>query len=161
MLGAGAKSGAWRWNAKALSVRVVPLDFQLTPWHALGTMNGGGTHDCLPRRFLWGIVFAGISSIPFVFLFANVFRGISSEKATGLGAVAGGLTEVYVTFGFILTFALPVASIVLLCRSFSREKQIRKLFSLLFIVWSSFMLLLYGLCGWFFFVQPPYLNGPR
>jgi hypothetical protein len=124
-------------------------------------MNDGGTYDCPSRRFLWGIVIAGISSTPFVFLFANAFRGISSEKATGLAAVAGGLTEVYVTFGLILTFVLPIASIVFLCRSFSREKQIRKLLSLLFIVWSSFMLLVYGLCGWFFFIPPPYLNGPR
>jgi hypothetical protein len=116
-----------------------------------------------PRKpFLWGTVLAGISSIPFIILFFNAFRGISQNKATGLGAVAGGLTEAYATFGFILTFVLPVAAIVLLGRSLSGVTRTRQLFSVLFIVWSSFILLLYGLGGWFLFVETPRLaNGPR
>jgi len=86
-----------------------------------------------------------------------VFRDLSREKATGLGAVAGGLTEAYVTFGFILSLVLPVASIVLLARSLSGADRIRKVLSSLLIVCSSFILLLWGLCGWFFLVQMPRL----
>jgi hypothetical protein len=71
------------------------------------------------KWFLWGMVLDGISSLPFVILFLNAFRGISQDKAIGLGAVAGGLAEVYMTFGLVLTFLLPVAAIALLGRSFS------------------------------------------
>jgi hypothetical protein len=59
------------------------------------------------------------------------------KKATGLAAVAGGLTEAYVTFGFTLTLVLPVAAIVLLARSLSGASRMRKVFSSLWIFWSS------------------------
>ncbi|SRR5713226_6319707 len=125
-------------------------------------MNEGSSHGCPRRWFLWGVVLARISSIPFIILFFNAFRGISQEKATGLGAVAGGLTEAYATFGFILTLVLPVAAFVLLSRSFSGGNLTHKLFSLLFIIWSGFMLLVYGVGGWFVFVQfPRLMSGPR
>ncbi len=125
-------------------------------------MNEGSNRDCPQRWFLWGTILAGIPSIPFIIVFFNALRGMSPEKATGLGAVAGGLTEAYVTFGFILTFVLPVAAIVLLSRSFSGENLTHKVFSLLFIVWSGCMLLIYGVGGWFVFVEfPSMASGPR
>jgi hypothetical protein len=124
-------------------------------------MNGS-TRDRLRSWFLWGVILAGISSIPFIVVFFRVVRGIAQEKATGLGAVAGGLTEAYATSGFILTFVLAIAAVVLLGRSFSQGDQTRRLFSLFFIVWSSFILLVSGLGGWFVFFQFPRLvNGPR
>ena len=62
----------------------------------------------------------GISSLatigstgPFVGLFGtvvgiiNAFKGISSEKSTGLGAVAGGISEALVTTAFGLLVAIP------------------------------------------------------
>jgi hypothetical protein len=114
------------------------------------------------KWFLWGMVLACSSSLPFVILFLNAFRGISQDKAIGLGAVAGGLTEVYMTFGLVLTFLLPVAAIALLGRSFSGASRRRKLFSALFIVWSSFTLLLSCLSAWVLFAELPRLvNGPR
>ena len=67
-------------------------------------MNAGSSHGCPPKWFLWGAVLAGISSIPFIILFLTR-RERSQEKATALGAVAGGLTEAYATFGLILTFS--------------------------------------------------------
>lgn len=120
-------------------------------------MNDGVGYDRRKAQLLWGVALAGLSSLPFLILFSNLFRGISREKATGLAAVAGGLTEAYVTFGFILSLVLPVASIVLLARSFSGADRMRKVLSSLLIVCSSFLLLLWGLCGWFFLVQMPRL----
>jgi len=53
------------------------------------------------------------SSAPFVGLFGtvvgiiNAFRGISTEKSTGLGAVAGGIAEALVTTAVGLFVAIP------------------------------------------------------
>ena len=103
------------------------------------------------------------SALPFLVLILTIFRGISPGKATGWAAVAGGLTEFYVTSGLILTFILPIAAIVLLGKSFSAGNQSPKLLSLLFIICSSvFMLALYGLSAWFFLIQMRHLAGaPR
>lgn len=125
-------------------------------------MNDGVSHDRRQDWFLWGIVLAAVSSIPFFVTFVNVFRGISQEKATGLSAVAGGATEGYATVGLVLTFILPVGAIVLLCKSFSGSQLLRKVFSLLFICWSVFLLIFFGVGAWMIFVQFPQLTGgPR
>jgi hypothetical protein len=118
-------------------------------------MNEGSSHDRPRKWFLWGALLASVSSIPFFIVFFNFLRTLSLDKATGLAAVAGGLTEVYVTFGLIMTFVLPLAAIVLLSRSFSKGNLTHKVLSLLFILWSGFILLLYGVGGWFFFVEFP------
>ena len=53
------------------------------------------------------------STAPFVGLFGtvvgiiNAFKGISQEKSTGLGAVAGGISEALVTTAVGLFVALP------------------------------------------------------
>jgi biopolymer transport protein ExbB/biopolymer transport protein TolQ len=53
------------------------------------------------------------SSAPFVGLFGtvvgiiNAFKGISTEKSTGLGAVAGGISEALVATAFGLFVAIP------------------------------------------------------
>jgi biopolymer transport protein ExbB/biopolymer transport protein TolQ len=53
------------------------------------------------------------STAPFVGLFGtvvgiiNAFRGISTEKSTGLGAVAGGISEALVTTAVGLVVAIP------------------------------------------------------
>jgi biopolymer transport protein ExbB len=53
------------------------------------------------------------STAPFVGLFGtvvgiiNAFSGISTEKSTGLGAVAGGISEALVTTAFGLLVAIP------------------------------------------------------
>ena len=53
------------------------------------------------------------STGPFVVLFGtvigiiNAFKGIASEKSTGLGAVAGGISEALVTTAFGLFVAIP------------------------------------------------------
>jgi hypothetical protein len=73
------------------------------------------------KRFVQGIALAWI---PFIFLFVfglqNTFRGIAASKATGLGAVAGGLAEGFATFGFAAMLVMQVSAAVLLVRSFSK-----------------------------------------
>ncbi len=64
------------------------------------------------KRGLGGLATIG-STAPFVGLFGtvvgilNAFRGISEQKATGLGAVAGGIAEALVTTAIGLFVAIP------------------------------------------------------
>ncbi len=64
------------------------------------------------KRGVSGLATIG-SSAPFVGLFGtvvgiiNAFKGISSEKSTGLGAVAGGISEALVTTAIGLFVAIP------------------------------------------------------
>jgi len=64
------------------------------------------------KRGLGGLATIG-STAPFVGLFGtvvgilNAFRGIQQEKATGLAAVAGGISEALVTTAFGLFVAIP------------------------------------------------------
>src|SRR6201993_2038906 len=64
------------------------------------------------KRGLGGLATIG-STAPFVGLFGtvvgilNAFREISENKATGLGAVAGGIAEALVTTAFGLLVAIP------------------------------------------------------
>ena len=64
------------------------------------------------KRGVSGLATIG-STAPFVGLFGtvvgiiNAFKGISSEKSTGLGAVAGGISEALVTTAVGLFVAIP------------------------------------------------------
>ena len=64
------------------------------------------------KRGISGLATIG-SSAPFVGLFGtvlgiiNAFKGISTEKSTGLGAVAGGISEALVTTAVGLFVAIP------------------------------------------------------
>ena len=57
------------------------------------------------------------STAPFVGLLGtvvgiiNAFKGISSEKSTGLGAVAGGISEALVTTALGLFVAIPAVMV--------------------------------------------------
>ena len=104
---------------------------------------------------MWGTVVTCTLSIPLIAGMSNAFRGISTEKATGLAAVAGGLAEAYVTFGVVLAFALPIAAIFLLSRSLARGHGMRSLFSILCICWNALMVALAGLFLWLYLVYLP------
>ena len=78
------------------------------------------THERKRRWFVWGTVVSCTLFIPLIIGMSNAFRGISTEKQTGLTAVAGGLAEGYVIYGVILAFAMPITAIFLLSRSFAR-----------------------------------------
>jgi hypothetical protein len=113
--------------------------------------------DPAKRRFLWGVLLAWtpflFAAVPAVF---NAFREISTQKATGLGAIAGGFAEAFAIFGLAATLAFEVSAIALLARAFSRGHPIRTFFSVLSICCSGLMLSILGLCLWFFFRLRPY-----
>ena len=101
--------------------------------------------------FLWGTAFTWTLSIPLIVGISNAFKGVSEQKATGLGAVAGSLAEAYVMLGLILAFVLPVGAIVFLVKSFSKGHPMRAVFSVLYISWSAFTFGLAGLFVWLSF----------
>ena len=119
-------------------------------------MDDSSSHDRKRKCFFWGTVLTWTLSIPLIIgIFSNAFKGISEEKATGLGAIAGGLAEAYVTLGLLLSLVLPVGAIVLLVRSFSG-------FSLLYICGCALTLALAGLFVWLSFIYLPHTaGGPR
>lgn len=112
------------------------------------------TEDIKRKRFLWGVCLAWTPILFFIIPTAigilGALRGISSEKATGLAAVAGGLTEFFSTFGLAAILVFEVAAIVLLLRTFSEGRPVRALFSVLSICCSVFMLTILGLFLWLF-----------
>jgi hypothetical protein len=107
------------------------------------------------KWFVWGMVVTCTLSIPLIIGLSSTFRGISTEKATGLAAVAGGLAEAYVTFAAVLAFALPISAIVLLSRSFASGHGLRSLLSLMCICWNSLMVALAGLFFWLYLIYLP------
>ena len=119
-------------------------------------MDDSFSHDRKRKSFFWGTVLTATLSIPLIIVFLNAFKGISAEKATGLGAIAGGLAEAYVTLGLLLSLVLPVAAIVLLVKSCSAGHQMRAVFSLLCICACALILALAGLSVWAFFVYLPH-----
>ena len=106
-------------------------------------------------RFLWGL---GLAWIPFLVFFVpallNAFRGIFSNKATGIGAVAGGLAEGLATFGFVAIVGFEIASVVLLARSFSPGHSLRGFFSALSIGCALLFLSVLGLTFWLISQSP-------
>ncbi len=109
--------------------------------------------DARKSRFVWGLVLVWAPAIPLIIGMSNVFRGISENKATGLGAVAGGLIEAYLIFGFIAALIFQAAGIVLLARSFSEGRRAQAFFSLISIAWSMFALFLAGVFLWLRFAH--------
>jgi hypothetical protein len=112
------------------------------------------TYEAGKNRFVWGMVLAWAPAIPLIIGVSSTFRGLSEQKAIGLGAVAGGLAEAYLTFGLLATLAFQVGGIVLLSRSFSSGHGARAVFSALSIGWSILTLLLLGLFLWLNFAFP-------
>lgn len=118
-------------------------------------MDEDQSNDRKGKWFRWGMVLAWTPFVPFMLGLFHAFSGVSQQRATGLGAVAGGIAEMYTTFALIFAFMLPVAAIVLLGKSFSQGHGMRTLFSVLSICWSAVFLFLYGLATWMFFVYLP------
>jgi hypothetical protein len=69
------------------------------------------------NRFILGILLTWAPFAMMAFLgFARALGEIENQKATGLGAVAGGLSNNFATFGIIEFLATQVMAIVLLAR---------------------------------------------
>jgi hypothetical protein len=105
------------------------------------------------KRFLWGALLAWAPWIPILIGLGDALIGISRQKATGIGAVAGGLTELFVVWGIGAILIGQVAAMVLLFRAFSPGHWMRSLFSVLSICLSALMLLLVGLFLWLSWFQ--------
>ena len=105
------------------------------------------------KRFRYGLLLAWIPLIFFIVPTAiGIIRAIaqaSSEKATGLAVVAGGIGEVAATFGLVVIVASEVVGIVMLVRTSSRNHPIRTVVAIVSIVCSSLLLLVLGLFLWF------------
>jgi hypothetical protein len=100
------------------------------------------------NRFLWGILLAWSTLPPVTYGCANSFRGISEQKAIGLGAIAGGLAEGLVPYGMLLTVVAQISGIVLLVRGFSSEHTGRIVVTVASICWSVLTLFLIGMLVW-------------
>ena len=107
------------------------------------------------KRFLWGALLAWMpTAVLLTLVLPNMFREFANQRQTGLGAIAGGLSEYFLTFGLVATLAFSIISIVLLLRSFSRGHWLRSLFSALSICLSMLLIALCSLYIWvMFFLQ--------
>ena len=103
------------------------------------------------KRFLWGVFLAWLPWIPTLIGLRYAFRGISEQKATGLGALAGGLAEMFVVWGIGTMIISQVAAIIWLCRAFSGEHWMRNVISALSICLSGLMLVVVVFFLWFAF----------
>ena len=109
------------------------------------------------KRFRYGLLLAWVPLIFFIVPTAiGIIRAIaqvSSEKATGLGAVAGGVAEVAATFGLVVIVASEVVGIVMLVRTSSLNHPIRTVIAIVSVVSSGLLLLVLGLFMWFAIVH--------
>ncbi len=102
------------------------------------------------RRLLWGV---GLAWTPWLPIMIGLGRTLSRQKATGIGAVAGGVNELFVVWGIAAVLISQVAAIFLLFRAFSPGHWMRSLFSVLSICLSGLMLILLGLFLWLSWFQ--------
>jgi hypothetical protein len=100
------------------------------------------------KLFLWGVLLAWTPWLPTMIGLGNALRGITKEKATGIGALTGALAETFITAGLLATLAFEMTAIILLLRAFERGHWLRSLFSAFSICLGGLMLLLLGLFLW-------------
>ena len=104
--------------------------------------------DLKKKRFLWGLFLAWLPWLPTIVGLANAFRDISTERATGLAAVAGGFSEMFVLTGLLATLAFAIASIVLLSRALVPGHWFRTLVAVVSMGFSALMILIAGFFCW-------------
>jgi hypothetical protein len=104
------------------------------------------------KRLRVGLLLAWIPLMLFVVPTAigiiNALTEIATQKQTGLGAVAGGLTEMLVTFGLISIVGSQVTAIVMLLRTLSRSHPMRTIVAIFSICCSGLLLLALGMFIW-------------
>lgn len=110
-------------------------------------------------RFLWGAILAWVPILIIVVPgLMEIFRGITNQKATGLGAVAGGLSEAFVTFGIVAFVTAQVTAIVLLVRSVGMGGTVQNFFAIFSIGLSVVTLVATGLLLWLILFIIPRLH---
>ncbi len=100
------------------------------------------------RRAFGGVLLAWTPWLVTLIGLGSAFRGVATEKATGLAAVAGGLTETFLLLGLLATVVFEVAAIILLVRAFERGRWLRNLFLAFSLCLSALMLILFGVFLW-------------
>jgi len=108
------------------------------------------------KRFVWALVLAWAPWVPTLLGLVNAFIGINNSKAMGIAAVAGGVSELLVLWGFITMIATQALAILWLARSFSRDHWMRNFASLVSIGMSGLMLLIVGFFVWMVWFQAHY-----
>ena len=109
--------------------------------------------DANNKRFLWGVLLAWTPWIPTLVGIGYALRGIWQQKATGIGAVAGGAAELFVVWGIGAMIISQVAAIIWLYRAFSREHWMRNMVSAVSMGLSGLMLVTVGFFLWFAWFQ--------
>lgn len=117
-------------------------------------MGAEATYEAGKNRLVWGMVLAWAPAIPFIIGMSRIFRGISEQKATGIGAVWAGFAGAYFIFGLVATLGFEVGAIVLLIRSPFKGRRLHPLLSFASIAWSLLMLIFLGLFLWLNFAFP-------
>jgi hypothetical protein len=97
------------------------------------------------KKFRYGLLLAWAPLIFFIVPIAQMSR----EKATGLAAVAGGVSEVAATLGLVVIVASEVVAIAMLIRTFSRSHLTRTVVAFFSVGCSGLLLLVSGLFLWF------------
>lgn len=109
--------------------------------------------DLRRRRFLWGVVLAWLPFFLFVIPFVvQAFGEIAEQKATGVAALLASVSGGFFILGMAGAFALPLAAVVLLVRSFSTEHPRRVFLAVMSIGASAMVLLLAGVSLWLLYV---------
>ena len=116
-------------------------------------MDTLATSNPKSRPFVWGLAITLALAVPMVISMGLSFRGLSEQKATGLGAVAGGISEAYAIYGMAFTIIAPIVAIFLLGRSLSDGHRFRNFISWLLMGWSSLMLIYFAVGACLFTLQ--------
>jgi hypothetical protein len=97
------------------------------------------------KRFLWGIALVWLPWIPILIAFGYA---LSAAKATGIAAVVGGFTEIFLMYGVIGAFIAQLFAIVLLSKSLLPEWPVRNFFSILSLCLSGLLIVLIAVFLW-------------
>ena len=101
------------------------------------------------KTFVWGVVLAWIPIAVLMVGIVRAFTEVSAQKTSGLGAVAGGLSEILVTYGLLVGFASPIFAIVLLIRAISQRRSAGRTFlAVISICGAAMVLLMCGAAAW-------------
>ena len=102
-------------------------------------------------RFVKGALFAWVPLLFFIVpTVVSILRTIVPQKATGIGAVAGGLSEALVTFGLVAMVGCEVYAVYLLAGTFAKGQLFRGFFAAVSIGCGTLLVLaLSALLVWF------------
>jgi|GEM_PF-3524939 len=106
-------------------------------------------NDNAAKAFVKGVLLTWVPFLLFMVpMLANTFRGVSESKATGLAAVAGGISEGLATFGLAAMVISQILAIFLLARTFDRGHFLRSLLSAVSMFCSLLLIAFTGVSVW-------------